>query len=220
MRAAAPWQDVNYVRAWTQADTLADTLVFPRAITAALVAHDRPQTVLIIDVASGPGDFLGVLLDEFPDAHGVWTDASEAMLGPARARLARFGDRVDYVLADMTALAGQIPTDADAIITSRAAHHLDRDGLAAFYTEAAAHLAPGGWLVNLDHTGPGDVWDKRLRAIRPRFNKGTGEPKHHHNYPLASIQDHLDGYAAAGIADVEIVWKAFYICLFAGRKNS
>jgi hypothetical protein len=41
---------------------------------------------------------------------------------------------------------------------------------------------------------------------------------HHHRYPLPSVQDHLDGYRAAGITDADVAWKAFFSCLFIGRR--
>lgn len=220
-RAAAAWKDPGFARAWTAADSLDEILRFPRMIAAAVVAMDRPGVRLVVDVGSGPGAFLAAFLDEFPGARGVWWDASAAMRETAAERLARYGDRVDYVIGDMTDLAASgIPADADVVTTSRAAHHLDRAGLAGFYAEAAGHLAPGGWLVNLDHTGTGERWDNRLRAVRRRLTKSRGQaPAHHHDYPLTGIRDHLDAFARAGITDVELVWKAFYTCLFMGRKD-
>jgi SAM-dependent methyltransferase len=219
-RVAEIWQDPAFAKAWSEGDAMGDLLALPRRLAAALVALDHPQASLVVDIGSGPGAFLRCFLDEFPTARGVWSDASEAMLTRARDALAPYQDRVEFRLADMTDLAGGgIPGGADAIVTSRAAHHLDRAGLAAFYTEAAERLTPGGWLINLDHTGPADVWDKRFRAVRPRFaTPRREEPKHHHTYPLTSIEDHLDGFAQAGITDVEIAWKAFFTCLFMGRK--
>jgi trans-aconitate methyltransferase len=216
-RVAAVWQDPSFAKAWSEGDAMGDLLALPRRLAAALVAYDRPDVRLVVDIGSGPGAFLATFLDEFPNARGVWSDASEAMLDRARDTLTPYRDRVDFRLVDMTDLSG-IPAGVDAIITSRAAHHLDRAGLAAFYAEAAAHLAPGSWLINLDHTGPSDIWDKRFRAVRPRFaTPRREEPKHHHNYPLTSVDDHLDAYARAGITDVEIAWKAFFTCLFMGR---
>jgi hypothetical protein len=102
---------------------------------------------------------------------------------------------------------------------------------AAIWRDAgfARRLGPGGWLVNLDHIGPAsqagppaaagpdDVWDQRLRAARKQFGVAPGGPKHHHDYPLASVQDHLDAFAAAGVTDVEVPWRAFCTCLFMGR---
>ena len=64
------------------------------------------------------------------------------------------------------------------------------------------------------------MWDQRLRAARKEFGVTPDGPKHHHNYPLTSVQDHLDAFAAAGITDVEVPWRAFYTCLFMGRTPS
>jgi SAM-dependent methyltransferase len=215
----AIWKDPEFARRWASTDGLADMLVFPRMLTAALVSHDRPQARLVIDVGSGPGAFLEAFLEELPDCAGVWLDASEAMLEQARERLERFGDRVSFRLGDMADLhAAGLPAGADALVSSRALHHLDRAGLARFYQQAAGYLAPGGWLANLDHTGPADVWDRRFRAVRGRFiSPGNEQGKHPHTYPFPSERDHLDGLAAAGLDDAEIAWKAFYTCLFVAR---
>jgi hypothetical protein len=35
---------------------------------------------------------------------------------------------------------------------------------------------------------------------------------------LPGIGDHLDGFLAAGVTDVDVAWKAFYSCLFLGRR--
>lgn len=220
LRAAEPWRDVAFAGDWARNDSSVELLAFPRAIAAALVAADRPGTVRVIDIASGPGDFLAAFLDEFPDAEGIWTDASEAMLDLAKKRLAGYGGRVEFRLADMTDLAaGGLPTGVDAVVTSRAAHHLDRDGLFAFYRAAAALLAPGGWLIDLDHIGPeSDAWNDRLRTVRKRFIGAPKTAPHHHNYPLTSVSDHLAAYTAAGIDDVAMPWRSFVTALFAGRK--
>jgi SAM-dependent methyltransferase len=223
LRAAEPWQDSTFANSWASADVHVELLALPRAIASALVAADRPDTARVLDVASGPGDFLAVFLAEFPAATGIWTDASEAMLTLARQRLARFGDRVEFRLADMTDLAAaDLPDDIDVVLTSRATHHLDRAGLHAFYRDAARLLAPGGWLFDLDHIGPvTDDWDRRLRSVRTRFQPPVPKAsRHHHTYPLCGVRDHLDGLAAAGLEDVEVVWRAFVTCLFAARVNS
>jgi SAM-dependent methyltransferase len=230
-RAAAAWRDEDFARSWAAGDSFRDLLGFPRRMAAEIVGEDNPAPATIVDVGAGPGAVLEVFLRRFPQARGIWTDASSAMLDLAHEQLAPFGDRVEYHLADMTDLDGaRLPANIDVITTSRASHHLDRAGLAAFYTTAAKYLKPGGWLVNLDHIGPAsqagppatagadEVWDQRLRAVRKKFDVSDGPKlKHHHNYPLTSVQDHLDAFAAAGINDVEVPWRAFYTCLFMGR---
>jgi ubiquinone/menaquinone biosynthesis C-methylase UbiE len=230
-QAAEIWGDDDLARSWAAGDSIHDLLNFPRRMAAAIVAEDIPAPATIVDIGAGPGAVLEVFLERFPDAKGVWSDVSMSMLDMAKERLAPFGDRVEYVLADMTALEGTgLPDQADVITTSRAAHHFDKAGLAAFYAAAARRLKPGGWLVNLDHVGPAsqagppgvagfdEVWDQRLRSARKAFDVASNGPKHHHNYPLTSVQDHLDAFGAAGITDVEVTWRAFITCLFTGRK--
>jgi SAM-dependent methyltransferase len=232
-QAAAIWRDADFARDWAQGDAFRDLLDFPRRMAAAIVAGDNPAPATIVDVGAGPGAVLEVFLRQFPRANGIWTDASTAMLELAHEKLAPFGDRVEYRIADMTDLDGVgLPDQVDVLVTSRAAHHLDADGLTSFYQAAARRLAPGGWLVNLDHIGPAsqagppaaagpdNVWDQRLRAARKQFGVSPDGRKHHHNYPLTSVQDHLDAFAAAGITDVEVPWRAFYTCLFMGRASS
>jgi SAM-dependent methyltransferase len=222
-QAVSTWQDDEFSRSWANRDSMRGLLDFPRRIAARVVADDNPEPALVIDIGSGPGDFLAVFLEEFPDARGLWTDVSRAMSDLAASRLAAFASRVEFRIVDMTDLAG-IPNGAAAVTTSRAAHHLDRTALHDFYAQAASHLKPGGWLINLDHIGPEETWNTRLRGVRKRFqapgDAAESRQKHHHNYPLPSVQDHLDGYAAAGISDVEVVWRAFYTCLFMGRRAS
>jgi trans-aconitate methyltransferase len=219
-RAAKPWLDPQFARQWAAQDGIADLLAFPRRIAAAMVAHDRPDVRLIVDIGSGPGDFLAVMLEHFPDARALWTDASPAMQELAEQRLAAYAGRVDYAIVDLTALGDSIPTDVDVITTSRAVHHLDRDGLFSFYGDVAHYLAPGGWLVNLDHVGPSNEWDSRMRAVRSQFRTSPGDGrKHHHNYPLTSVDDHFAALAAAGLADCEVMWRAFITCLFMARRD-
>jgi len=219
--STAIWQDPDFARGWASRDTMEDMLTLPRQMAAAIVRQERPQTRMVLDIASGPGAFLEYFLDAFPDAHGVWSDASETMLETAHERLDRFGDRVTFILADMNDLASAgLPEGVDVVTSSRASHHLDPVALTAFYQAAAGHVAAGGWLINLDHIFPGEPWNARLRQVKKEFgskaSQGDG-PKHHHNYPLPSIADHLHGYEAAGISEVDVPWRSFYSCLLVGH---
>jgi SAM-dependent methyltransferase len=214
------WTDADTATEWARLDAQADFLAAPRAIAAEIVALDRPDTGLVVDIGSGPGDFLAVFLSRLPQARGEWTDVSDVMESMARDRLAPYIGRVAYRIMDMTDLS-DVPMNVDAIVTSRAVHHLDRAGLHEFYREAARHLAPGGWLVNLDHIGPTEQWDTRLRSARGQLIPRTGEQHpHHHVYPLTSIADHLDALRAAGFTDPETPWRAFVTCLFMARRHA
>lgn len=221
----APWKDKAFAAAWAEKNAINDPLDYPRSMATSLVAEYRPEASLVIDVASGPGSFLDAFLDEFPRAHGIWVDASDAMLEHAKRRLARHGARVEYLVSDMRALnAAGLPRNADVISTSRAAHHLDRQGLGEFYREAADHLLPGGWLLNLDHTWVSKEWKARYQSVRTRMRRGakkTPDPTkstHHHDSPLVRIEGHLEAIQEAGLVDVDMPWKGFQTCLFVGRR--
>lgn len=214
------WTDPQTATAWAERDSQRDLLALPRAIAAEIIATDRPTTLRIVDIGSGPGAFLSCLLDRFPEARGTWTDISPTMEAIAREQLARYSDRIDYHIADMTDL-DHLGTNLDVIVTSRAIHHLDSDTLPAFYRAAARHLAPGGWLVNLDHTGRQPPWGTRLRSARKALVPRThSQLRHHHNYPLPTAEQHLDALAAAGFSDVDVPWRAFMTHLFMARRDT
>jgi SAM-dependent methyltransferase len=218
---AESWRSKKFVREWTSTDSLESLLALPRSIAAAVIGTESHETRRVLDIGSGPGAFLSVFLDAFPNAVGIWTDASDAMLDSARENLAKFGDRVTYVIADMTDLhSSAIPERVDVVLTSRASHHLDSERLAQFYRDATAYLPPGGWMVNLDHVGLGEPWQDRMRDARKKIigARPDGRLTHYHSGPTPTISDHLGCYANCGI-DVETPWRAFGTCLFMGQVS-
>jgi SAM-dependent methyltransferase len=216
------WRDGQFVHQWHQQDAaMANRLDLARHLTAAVIAADATEPALIIDIGSGPGAYLAVLLDAVPSARGVWTDASTPMLDLARTSLASYGDRVSFEIVDMTELAqADLPT-ADVIVTSRAAHHLAYPALVGFYRAAYELLSDGGWLANLDHTEPPGSWESRYKQIRklqrPQRD-APALPKHRHDQRRPTRDENLNAFVEAGFVDVDLVWKELHTCLFMGRK--
>ena len=99
----------------------------------------------VLDAGCGSGRVTEALLERHPDATVVALDHSTAMVDGARGRLARFGDRVRFVVAD---LARPLPDGArrvDAVFSTATFHWVtDHDALFAHLGEA---LVPGGVLV-------------------------------------------------------------------------
>ena len=213
------WKDQTFADEWIARDVLADLLDLPRRIASAVVGlSGAPATV--VDIGSGPGAFLARFLDDYPTAHGTWTDASEAMEPAARERLARFESRVDYRLAYLENLSA-VPSGVDVITTSRASHHLSVDALYAFYASAFTYLRPGGWIVNLDHVDGDPGWDTRLRAARKQVippAPRSGEHPHRHDNPRPTADEHRSALTAAGFGEIAIPWKSFVTCLLMARR--
>jgi trans-aconitate 2-methyltransferase len=98
----------------------------------------------VLDAGCGSGRVTEQLVERLPRGRVVALDGSVAMVEAARARLARFGDRVECVVAD---LGSPLPIEdrVDAILSTATFHWVpDHDAL---FANLAAVTRPGGWLV-------------------------------------------------------------------------
>ena len=98
----------------------------------------------VLDAGCGSGRVTEMLAARLPRGRVVALDGSAAMIEAARERLAPFGDRVEFVVAD---LARPLPIDGqvDAILSTATFHWvLDHEAL---FANLAAVLLPGGRLV-------------------------------------------------------------------------
>jgi SAM-dependent methyltransferase len=214
--------DEKAARDWLAGPTAAasDPIRHPWSIAATIIGVDGAGISSVLDVASGPGGFLQLLLEAFPGAHGVWLDSSEVMRDEARSRLAGLGDHVEYHLGDIlevdkAAAAGSV----DVVASSRATHHLTVPDLGRFYQQAAAVLRPGGWVANLDNVTVGGEWDARLRSARRELRPQQGvTPSHPHVVRSPSAEEHVSAMLAAGFTDPKVAWQEFVSVLVMARK--
>ena len=98
----------------------------------------------VLDAGCGSGRVTELLAERLPHGSVIALDGSSAMVDQARARLDRFGDRIDYLVAD---LGRPIPLaePVDAILSTATFHWVpDHDSL---FRHLAAVLRPGGRLV-------------------------------------------------------------------------
>ncbi len=175
----------------------------------------------VVDLGSGPGSYLAVMMDAFPAATAVWVDGSEAMREIAQRELARFAGRVEYRLGDVSDPTGLDLPRAELITTSRLVHHFDEATIKDLYAWAHERLAPGGFFFNLDHFGAAPGWEHRLRSIRPAFvgERKRDLPPHRHDYPLREVPEHLGWLEEAGFEPPAVAWKTFHTALIAARRG-
>jgi trans-aconitate 2-methyltransferase len=98
----------------------------------------------VLDAGCGSGRVTELLAARLPDGEVVALDGSAAMIETARERLAPFGDRVEFVVAD---LGRPLPLSrpVDAVLSTATFHWVpDHDAL---FRNLAAVLRPGGRLV-------------------------------------------------------------------------
>jgi trans-aconitate 2-methyltransferase len=98
----------------------------------------------VLDAGCGSGRVTESLAERLPRGHVVAVDASPSMVEAARARLAPFGDRVDFVVADLGRPFDVPGAPVDAILSTATFHWVpDHDAL---FRNLAAVVRPGGRL--------------------------------------------------------------------------
>jgi trans-aconitate 2-methyltransferase len=146
----------------------------------------------VLDAGCGSGRVTELLAARLPHGRVIALDGSPAMIEAARERLGRFGDRVEFVVAD---LGAPLPLDApvDAILSTATFHWVpDHDAL---FANLADVLRPGGRLV-AQCGGIGNI-GSIMRVLATVGDGWLGVV--HFETPLATVR-RLD---ASGFVDIE-----------------
>jgi trans-aconitate 2-methyltransferase len=170
-----------------------DAVSGPQARWGATVLERLPLAgdERVLDAGCGSGRVTEQLLARLPRGSVVALDASPSMLAEARSRLARFGDRVAFVQAD---LARPLPVVGlvDAVLSTATFHWvLDRDAL---FANLAAVLRPGGRLV-AQCGGAGNV--QRLTNLLATLGYARG------NYMFATPDETRRRLERAGFEQID-----------------
>jgi SAM-dependent methyltransferase len=116
-----------------------------------LAILEKVQVGWMLDLGSGSGIVAQMVLDQNATARVFGIDSSAAMLEISRARLTRYGERVQLVEGDLTLLDHvQAPAPCSAAIAVQSLHHLAAPQYRATVRWTFDHLAPGGWFFIID----------------------------------------------------------------------
>jgi trans-aconitate 2-methyltransferase len=125
----------------------------------------------VLDAGCGSGRVTELLAEELPRGRVVALDGSRSMLAEASRRLARFGDRIEYVQADLGRPIALGPP-VDAILSTATFHWVaDHDAL---FRNLAAVVRPGGQLA-AQCGGAGNL--EAVFAILERVGDGWRGPQ-------------------------------------------
>ncbi len=222
------WKDAERVRDFVQR---MDQRVSERTpvfeLLAALAPHDQTAPIRVLDLGTGYGALLAVVLDAFPNAQGVGLDVSEAMIEVGRQRTDRYGARFRFHLGDLA--DGTLPSDLegnfDLIVSSLVVHHLPPEHVRRMYQIVYQRLAPGGAFLNLDHIGPGDDYlqerylTAQERLEEPGARAGRDCPQNVGSHYRGSVEEHLAWLNEAGFAPVDCFWRRLNQALVGGFKQ-
>ncbi len=98
----------------------------------------------VLDAGCGSGRVTELLAERLPRGRVIALDGSPSMVDAARHRLGRFGDRIEYVVADLGAPL-LVEGSVDAVLSTATFHWVPDHG--ALFAHLAAVIRPGGWLV-------------------------------------------------------------------------
>jgi trans-aconitate 2-methyltransferase len=122
----------------------------------------------VLDAGCGSGRVTEQLVERLPRGRVVALDGSVSMIAETRRRLARFGNRVAYVVADLgRPLALPDGVLVDAVLSTATFHWVpDHDAL---FRNLAAVMRPGGHLV-AQCGGVGNI--AKIQAVLRRIGDG------------------------------------------------
>lgn len=209
---------MTQINEWTNAEhalrylAQADRIPHRSAGEAVLLGLVASAARRILDLGTGDGRLLALLLIDRPDAEGIALDFSSTMLAAARGRFAadsRVGiveHNLDEPLPDL----GRF----DAIVSSFAIHHCEDLRKRQLYAEIFACLEPGGVFWNLEHVAPGsDVAHQRfLHALG--MTAADEDPSN----KLAPVDAQLAWLRDIGFIDVDCYWKWLELALIGGVR--
>ena len=192
-----------------------------------LLAALAPADGHVLDLGGGTGALSAAVLDGLPGVHLTVLDVDADMLGEARRRLARFGDRVSF---HEGSFLEPLPA-ADAVVASLALHHVhDLRSKTALYGAIRDALPLGGVVLNLDAAVTEDVRLSRLVFDRMAARMGDhgitdAEARHHfaawmkedRYFPLDT---ELDALRQAGFDEVECFWRRGLCAVTCGLRAS
>ena len=163
----------------------------------------RGRPVRVLDVGGGYGALSAEVLDQLPTARVVLHDYSAAMIAVARQRLAGFGGRVSYTLADMTrpdwihGLGGPF----DIVVSALAIHNLGEPALIGRVDrDLFGLLRPGGDLFNLDVLFPAGLSQALVEQAWRESGLGQPDGTGQRKQQITQLSEH-DQQLRAGLAE-------------------
>jgi len=185
-----------------------------RVDALAMLCELLPERVVrALDLGTGDGVTLALVLSARPDAEGIGVDFGEEMLRRARERFVDDA-RVRIERHDLEQPLPATLGDFDLVVSSFAIHHCAPARQRALYAEVFEVLRPGGLFVNAEHVAsPTEaLHDDFLAALRR--TPADDDPSNQ----LVPVAQHLTWLNELGFVDSDCFWKWRELAVIAGTR--
>jgi cyclopropane fatty-acyl-phospholipid synthase-like methyltransferase len=169
----------------------------------------------VLDLGTGDGHLIDLLLARWPAARVQGLDLSDAMLATARER---FADR-PAVRLEAHDLMRPLPERVgrfDVVVSALAIHHLPDSRKRELFAEVYRLLPEGGVFYNLDCVQSASPELHVLNQIAFGLDDRGEDPS---DQP-ATLIDQLAWLREAGFHHVDCFWKWMELSLLGGRKSA
>jgi len=223
-------------------------IIIPRrreqiGFVAELFPWPLDTAIAVADLGAGFGAISDQILNRYPKSAVTCIDGSAEMMGLARERLAKYGARVRFHLADLAHPSWRdgLAAPFDAAVSGLAIHHLTDERKRELYREVRDLLRPGGLFLNNDIVAAPAALKARFETItlnviqeQDRARRGvarsidqiqaemheqlrlSGGQHHSHIAPLAA---QLAWLAEAGFKSIDCYWKYLDFAVFGGARE-
>ena len=210
-KPTSEWQTLNHALAYL---ARADKLPHRTEGEKVLLDQIPANTKRVLDLGTGDGRLLSLVLLNNPQAEGVALDFSEPMLNQATKRF-KNNKHVTLVKHDFSLpLPEEQLGKFDAVVSSLAIHHLIHPRKKQLYQEIFHLLNPKGVFCNLEHVS------SPTQNLHLKFLAATGltpETEDPSN-KLLDVETQLEWLRQIGFVDVDCYWKWLEVALLVGAK--
>jgi tRNA (cmo5U34)-methyltransferase len=203
------WQSAEFAPAYVERGEQ-----IPQRVSGetALLDEIPPAVDRVLDLGSGNGRLLKLVLSARPGASGVALDFSPPLLEQLNSQ---FGAMPNVEVVDHNL---EIPLPQlgvfDVVVSGFAIHHLTHERKRELYEEIWAVIEPGGIFCNLEHVASVSpaAHERFLQAI------GITAAEEDRSNKLLDVQTQLGCLSEIGFVDVDCYWKWRELALLVGRK--
>ncbi len=178
-----------------------------------------------VDLGVGTGLLSEMILARFPGAQIEGVDLAPKMLDAARERLATYGARLHFTLADYA--TAPLAEPLDAVVSALSIHHLDHEAKRRLFRRIYDALRPGGVFINADQSLGATCeiedayqrrWEADVRLSGISEDDFAAARKRAALDRSATFADQIAWLEDAGFRYADIGWKRHRFTVFYARR--